>query len=101
MKRRILAAVVPVLLAGCATAGNDFSLTTVESLNAGMSQSEVIALLGQPTGRTRLADGSSQLIWSHAKANAFGSARSKAVVLRFDTDGKYTGEMSSNQTDVR
>ena len=47
MKKLFLAALVSVTLAGCF--GNNFSWTNARQIRQGMSEREVIALMGKPT----------------------------------------------------
>jgi len=98
---RQLSCAAALLLAACATVGTDYSQTTVESLRPGMTQAEVVSLLGNPSSRTTLADGTEQWMWVHAKANAFGSARSKAVMLKFGPDKRFVEVMSATETQIR
>jgi outer membrane protein assembly factor BamE (lipoprotein component of BamABCDE complex) len=98
--KRFAIALVP-LAAACATVGTNYSETALDALRPGMSQAEVISYLGRPTQRTTLADGSEQWMWVYAKANAFGAARSKAVMLKFGPDKRFVEVASATQTQIR
>lgn len=98
MKKGIL---ILLLLAGCASVGTNVNMATVDSLKPGMTQAEVISVVGRPNVRTRLADGSEQWIWSYGHANTFGSTKSNAVMVKFGPDGRYLGVMSQTQGEVR
>ncbi len=91
------AAVVPT---GCVSMGPNYNPAVVQSLRPGMDRSEVIALLGRPTSRVRLADGSQHLMWIHSKGSMFG-ATARAVTLIFGADDKYVGTFSEAETDIR
>ena len=90
-----------LMLSACATIGTDFDPVAVEAIPMGTPQAQVIAQLGAPTARTRLADGSTHLLWSYGRGTAFGGSTGKAVMLQFDSAGRYTGIVSSSQTTVR
>jgi hypothetical protein len=70
-------------LIGCATAGTHFELRDVDRLRPGMSEHEVVAILGRPYQVTTDAGGIDTLTWSWARVNAFTGTRSRAVTLRF------------------
>src|SRR5688500_15313373 len=88
------------LLMGCASAGTNYDPAVVQTLSVGMPEAEVVRRLGQPNNITILPDGTRQLLWMHATGNALGQGRSKAVILRFDQQGRYTGLVSSSQTRI-
>ena len=77
-----------LLLAGCASVGTDYDVNALSQLKPGMSQSQVVGMLGKPNTQARLPDGRTVLVWSHSKASAFGHARARSVSLQFDADGK-------------
>lgn len=99
MRLAVLTAVV-LLVSGCASVGTNFDPAAVQSLQPGMTEAQVIQVLGSPNSRTRLADGSEMLGWTYGHAVAFGSASGKAAILRFGPDGRYVGIMSSTETRV-
>lgn len=90
-----------LVLAGCATVGQDIDFAAVEAIPVGTTQADVVARLGQPTARTRLADGTMQLLWSYGSSKFLGSTVGKATVLGFDKDGRYTGVVTTSQSNVR
>lgn len=96
MRFIILAAVCS--LAACASVGTNFDVASVQALQPGMSEAQVIQTLGPPNSRTRMPDGSEMLGWTYGHAAAFGSASGKAAMLRFDTAGHYVGIMSTTET---
>lgn len=62
MKRGFAAALIAVLLAGCATSGHKFDASAITSFQPGvttMTQAE--AALGQPFQSTKMPDGTQQL----------------------------------------
>lgn len=88
------------LTAGCATVGTNFDVATVQSLRPGMSEAQVVQVLGPPNTRVRMPDGSEMLGWTYAHANAFGSATGKGAMLKFGPDGRYIGMMSTTETRI-
>lgn len=86
------------LTAGCATVGTNFDVASVQSIQPGTSEAQVIAMLGRPNVRTRLTDGSEMLVWSYGHAAAFGSATGKSAALEFDPAGRYIGVVSTSET---
>lgn len=72
------------LLVACA--GTQFSWEDTEKVKNGMTESEVIAILGKPYSRSQSGN-NSKLIWSFA--TAFGGA--KAVAYSFE-NGKIVGQ---------
>ena len=72
---------------GCATSGTHFEWQDVERLRPGMSERDVVAILGRPYMVATGTDGTDTLTWSWASASAFGGVSSRAVSLRFE-DGK-------------
>lgn len=102
MRGMIVAAAAAALsVTGCASMGTNYSESAVQSLKPGMTQREVIALMGEPNSRVRLDDGREQLGWTHSTANAFGSAKARAIYLGFDANGRYNGKSSSSQMKSR
>jgi hypothetical protein len=98
MKRVLLAAALA--LAGCVSAGTNYDPAAVSTLTLGMTEAQVIQRLGQPNNVTVLADGTRNLLWMHSTGNALGQGRARAVILRFDQQGRYTGMVSSTQTRI-
>jgi hypothetical protein len=87
-----------LLLCGCMSFGNDFSLSTVQSLKKGMTEAQVIKKLGQPGTRTRLGDGSEELTWDYEHVSALGASHGRLAVLKFGRNGKYVGVVSTSQS---
>lgn len=88
---------VGLLLAGCASVGTDYDVNALSQLKPGMSQTEVIGMLGKPNTQARLPDGKTVLVWSHSKAKAFGSVNARSVSLQFDADGKLVDSRYQTQ----
>jgi hypothetical protein len=97
---RIALLLMAALLSGCVSAGTNYDPAVAMSLSIGTPEAEVIRRLGQPNNVTILPDGSRQLLWMHSSGNALGQGRSRAVILRFDQQGRYTGMVSSTQTQI-
>jgi len=78
-----------IVLAACA--GTNFKWEDTEKIQNGMSEEEVVSILGKP--RTRSQSGNvSSLMWVYA--TAFGGG--KAVAYRF-IDGKVVGSSTVNK----
>ena len=97
---RIPAILGAVLLSGCVSMGTNYDPAVAHSLPIGLSEAEVIHRLGQPNNVTILTDGSRQLLWLHSAGNALGQAKARSVILRFDQQRRYTGIVSSTQTQI-
>lgn len=81
MKKSLIIALVAVLIAGCA--GTKFNWDHARQLQVGMTEAEVVQLLGKPYGVTTRGD---QQIWVWSYANGMtGSTQSLAVPMK---DGK-------------
>jgi hypothetical protein len=94
---RLLVLTAVLLTAACASVGTNFDVATVQSLQPGMSEAQVVGLLGAPNSRTRLPDGSEMLGWTYGHGTAFGSASGKAAMLKFAPDGRYVGIVSTSE----
>jgi hypothetical protein len=81
--KKILIVLAAVMLVACA--GTRFQWEDTSKVENGMSESEVVAILGKPYSRSQSGN-ISVLIWSFA--TAFGDAR--AVSYKF-VDGKVVG----------
>lgn len=81
MKRILIIGLAIYLLAGCASAGRNFSFSEARKIQAGMSEQDVIRLLGPPSMVTTKGD-TQVWVWSYATAGAL-SVRSKSVSAVF------------------
>jgi hypothetical protein len=97
---RIAIAFAAILLSGCVSVGTNYDPAVAISLPVGIPEAEVIRQLGQPNNITVLADGTRNLLWMHSTGNAFGHGAARAIILHFDQQGRYTGMVSSTQTEV-
>ncbi|WP_315400231.1 hypothetical protein [Neisseria sicca] len=77
MKKLFLAALVSVTLAGCF--GNNFSWTNARQIRQGMSEREVIALMGKPI-RIQPSPIGLVYIWGHLNA-VTGSVKTTSVIV--------------------
>lgn len=80
MRNFISAVIVLAALAGCA--GTNFSYDQARQVRLGMTEAEVMQVMGRPYSVVSRPDGQ---MWVWSRANAFGSA--KAVSFRLK-DGK-------------
>jgi len=87
--KRITTFAAALALAGCVSMGTNYDVTAVDSLRVGMTQAEVIGLLGQPNQVVTNSDGSKRLVWVHSKGSMFG-ANARSIGLPFDREGKLT-----------
>lgn len=92
--------VAALLLAGCASMGTNFDMAAVNTLQAGMTEAEVVARLGQPNNRVMRPDGQQMLSWVHSQANFLGSAKAKSVSLLFGPDGRLVRPVATTQTSM-
>ncbi|HEL3767624.1 outer membrane protein assembly factor BamE domain-containing protein [Stenotrophomonas maltophilia] len=81
MKRILIICLAIYLLAGCASAGHNFSFNDARKIQTGMSEQEVIRLLGPPSMVTTKGD-TQVWVWSYATAGAL-SVSSKSVSAVF------------------
>jgi len=87
-KMRITLFALALLLSGCASAGTNYSETAAAAVRVGMSESELVGLLGRPNGRSTLPDGRVVLVWLHSQANGFtGQASARSVSYILDPSG--------------
>jgi hypothetical protein len=89
--RELGALVCVVGLAGCA-AGTNFSWEDTERVHPGMTEQEVVAILGKPYTRQQSNGQTTKLVWAHA--GAFSGP--KAVSFTFE-NGKVVGSKTVGQ----
>ncbi|HGK7302468.1 TPA: hypothetical protein ACJ509_000294 [Stenotrophomonas maltophilia] len=83
--KRILAVALVLAIAGCATVGKEMSDESVAAITDGQTtEAQLVAQLGRPYSTVTNSNGTRMMVWTYAKANAFGGARGKSVsvVLR-------------------
>jgi hypothetical protein len=83
MTNPLLAALIGLCLCGCA--GTNFNWDDTAKIQNGMTEPEVVAILGKPYSR---AESSKATVLTYSYATAFGGAR--AVSYRL-IDGRVTG----------
>ena len=116
-----LVASVAILIAGCASSGQNFNESKVAQIKKGeTTEAELIQMFGQPENRSINSEGWTTLVWSYfetkMKGESFipyagpfiGGSRSKhkMLMVTLGSDGKVTNfnssgggsEMRSNQT---
>lgn len=93
-------ALTALALSGCVSMGTNYDPAVAQSLPIGMSEAEVIQRLGQPNNITVTADGTRQLLWMYSTGTALGTGKARSVILKFDSNGRYTGMVSSTQTRI-
>jgi hypothetical protein len=99
MKRYVFLGVA-LMLAGCVSMGTNYDPAAVGRLQKGMTQAEVIQMLGKPNTITTLSDGRTQLGWVHSTGSMFG-ANARAVSLLFDTSGRLIQTINQNQIEMK
>jgi hypothetical protein len=77
-----------MLMAGCVSVGTNYDVNALSQLKPGMSQADVIGLLGKPNSQAKLPDGKTVLGWVRSTGTAFGGASARSVSLQFGADGK-------------
>jgi len=83
--KRILAVALVLAIAGCATVGKEISDESVAAITDGQTtEAQLVAKLGRPYSTVTNSNGTRMMVWTYAKANAFGGAKGKSVsvVLR-------------------
>lgn len=98
--KRFIPICAALLLAGCVSMGTNYDPAAVNRLQKGMTQTEVIQMLGKPNTISTLPDGRVQLGWVHSTGSMFG-ANARAVSLLFDANGKLLQTISQNQIDMK
>ena len=90
-----------MLMAGCVSVGTNYDVNALSQLKPGMSQTDVIGLLGKPNSQVKLPDGKTVLGWVHSTGTAFGSASARSVSLQFDADGRLIDSGYQTQFETR
>lgn len=88
-------------LPACVSMGPNYDPDAVSRLTVGMSQSGVVALLGPPSTRVTLADGTQQWMWLHSRGTMLGRGDARSVTLQFGSDGRYVRTLSQVETRIR
>jgi len=101
--KTVTALVLILLLSACATVGRNFSTEHVRDIQIGKTtQSDVEAMFGQPW-RVGIEDGRPTWTYGRYHYSAFGQARTKDLVVRFDAENivrSYTFS-STNPADLK
>jgi hypothetical protein len=85
--KHIISVAAFIGLGGCVSMGTNYDPSRVSSLHAGMTEAEVVALLGKPNGVATNANGQRVLVWMHSTGSMFG-ASARSVSLVFGPDGR-------------
>ncbi|MFJ6023557.1 hypothetical protein ACIQC9_03010 [Brevundimonas sp. NPDC092305] len=104
MKARTLILIAAVALAqplaGCMTSGPRFTMAEVRTLKPGVTtKAEAIALLGEPSARSAMADGSELLQWMFTEA-IYIAAEGRHVAILFGADGKMIRITHQSETRI-
>ncbi|MDM7956026.1 outer membrane protein assembly factor BamE [Blastomonas sp.] len=94
-------ATVSTLLSGCVSMGTNFDPAAVGMVQAGMTESEVVGLLGKPNSRSRTADGKEVWVWLYSRGTALGSARSRLASILFDQHHRVIRVQNMTETELR
>lgn len=88
MKKLILASVLALTLAACATKGTNFNMADVDAFQPGVTTlDDAVAKLGKPRGTKIGPNGEKSVTWIYAQASLAGS-ESRGTRILFDKDGK-------------
>ncbi len=80
--------VAVVVLAGCASVGQDFSMADVDAMQPGITTfQDAVAKLGQPASISAAGDGIMAASWMRITAG-MGSSSNKTVIIVFGKDNK-------------
>jgi hypothetical protein len=90
-----------MLMAGCVSVGTNYDVNALSQLKPGMSQADVIGLLGKPNTEAKLPDGKTVLGWVHSTGTAFGGASARSVSLQFDPNGKLVDSGYQTRFDTK
>jgi hypothetical protein len=85
--KQAICAAAALALAGCVSMGTNYDPNRVASLRAGMSEAEVVALLGKPNGVATNPNGQRVLVWMLSSGSMFG-ANARSLSLVFGPDGR-------------
>ena len=88
MKKLIVVCLL-VGLMGCASAGKYFTVDDANRVTNGMTQAEVIRIMG--TNPSRITERGKRLVWSYAEVDLLGRTKSRAVPFTFDDNGLTYG----------
>lgn len=89
MKKSLSAFLATILLAGCGSAGKNFSNQDATSIRNGMTKEEVVQKMGSSPNAVK--DGGNTFVWAYAEKGLVGGFESKAVAFKFDAAGKTYG----------
>jgi outer membrane protein assembly factor BamE (lipoprotein component of BamABCDE complex) len=87
--KKILCLVAIIVLMGCASAGQYFTIDSANKIKNGMTRDEVVAIMG--TKPYQITDQGKTFVWSYAQVGATGRMESRAVKFSFDEKGKTYG----------
>lgn len=87
--KKIIAVCLLLVLMGCASAGQYFTIDSANQIKNGMTREEVIAIMG--TNPYQITEQGKRLVWSYAEADLLGRTRWRAVPFTFDDNGKTYG----------
>lgn len=92
--KKAIAILLFALLAGCATKGQKFDMTDVNTFQPGVSTyDEIASKLGKPYGQNFAQDGSKTVTWIYVQVSPVGS-ETRGTKMLFDKEGKLTRIMS-------
>jgi outer membrane protein assembly factor BamE (lipoprotein component of BamABCDE complex) len=88
--RNLTALILSLLLAACASSGANFRDDRLGQLQPGMTEQEVIGVLGaQPVSRTYTGDGSYIAMWQYIHVVYVSATDNKLVSLLFNKEHKF------------
>lgn len=80
-----------------AAAAPKFDPAKLQQLEAGMSEAEVVALLGKPSATAYRADGTRVLVFTRIKSGLFSASATSAGLL-IGSDGKFLRVLTTVDT---
>ena len=94
---RILAALVfALILTSCASTGANFKEGNLGQLQPGMSEQQVIGILGAtPVSRAYIADGSYVAMWQYIHVVYVTATDNKLISLKFDKNHNFVRLVNS------
>jgi len=86
----IAAALLVLLLAGCATVGRDFPVDPVGQIKIGTTtKTDIKKMFGNPW-RTGIEDGQTTWTYGYYKYRMIGESTTRDLVVRYDAGGQVT-----------
>ena len=85
--RTLFGLIVALILTACASSGENFSEQSIDQLKPGMTEQQVIDILGgTPVSRAYNSDGSYVAVWHYVRVVYVSTTDNKLITLLFDKE---------------